>query len=79
MYTTLPHQVTLVPASSPQLTTPPAALAHNYEEKDKHYLAAPLFLQALAMIPQPTCHSVVLSKLPPTSSSATPSPLQHSH
>ncbi|SLM36272.1 Tetratricopeptide-like helical domain [Lasallia pustulata] len=36
------------------------SLAHNYEEKNQHYLAAPLFLQALAMIPQPTCHSVVL-------------------
>ena len=38
------------------------ALAHNYEEKNRHYLAAPLFLQAIGLIPQNNCHSVVLSK-----------------
>lgn len=36
------------------------ALAHNYEEKDLHYLAAPLFLQALSIKPREDCHSVVL-------------------
>ncbi|KAH9836025.1 Tpr domain-containing protein [Teratosphaeria destructans] len=36
------------------------SLAHNYEEKDQHYLAAPLFLQALSLYPTPDCHSVVL-------------------
>ena len=36
------------------------ALAHNYEEKDRHYLATPLFLQALALKPTEDCHSVVL-------------------
>lgn len=36
------------------------ALGHHYEEKDMHYLAAPLFLQALANSPTSTCHTVVL-------------------
>ncbi|KAI9673638.1 MAG: hypothetical protein M1817_002275 [Caeruleum heppii] len=36
------------------------SLAHHYEEKDQHYLAAPLFLQALTLSPTSTCHSVVL-------------------
>ncbi|GAB7350104.1 hypothetical protein MBLNU459_g0770t1 [Dothideomycetes sp. NU459] len=36
------------------------ALAHNYEEQDKHYLATPLFLQALSLKPTEDCHSVVL-------------------
>lgn len=37
------------------------ALAHNYEEKDQHYLAAPLFLNALALSPSSSCHTAVLS------------------
>lgn len=36
------------------------ALAHSYEEKGQHYLATPLFLQALNMYPTRDCHSVVL-------------------
>lgn len=36
------------------------ALAHSYEEKDQHYLATPLFLQALNLHPTKNCHSVVL-------------------
>ncbi|SMR43599.1 unnamed protein product [Zymoseptoria tritici ST99CH_3D1] len=36
------------------------ALAHSYEEKEQHYLAAPLFLQALNLYPTKDCHSVVL-------------------
>jgi len=36
------------------------ALAHNYEEKDQHYLATPLFLQALSLYPTKDCHSVIL-------------------
>ncbi|KAH8193519.1 hypothetical protein TruAng_012316 [Truncatella angustata] len=36
------------------------ALAHHYESKDKHYLAAPLFLQALTMSPPKSCHTAVL-------------------
>ncbi|KAF2458576.1 hypothetical protein BDY21DRAFT_385093 [Lineolata rhizophorae] len=35
-------------------------LAHHYEERDRHYLATPLFLQALAHSPKDSCHSVVL-------------------
>lgn len=35
-------------------------LAHSYEAKEQHYLATPLFLQALNMRPVKTCHSVVL-------------------
>ncbi|MCJ1365389.1 hypothetical protein MMC16_004510 [Acarospora aff. strigata] len=36
------------------------SLGHHYEQKNQHYLAAPLFLQALALIPQTDCHSVIL-------------------
>ncbi|KAF2812446.1 uncharacterized protein BDZ99DRAFT_558425 [Mytilinidion resinicola] len=36
------------------------ALGHHYEEKDLHYLATPLFLQALTLCPPKSCHSVVL-------------------
>jgi tetratricopeptide (TPR) repeat protein len=38
------------------------ALGHHYEDKNQHYLAAPLFLQALALSPPSSCHSAVLSK-----------------
>ncbi|KAG2164136.1 hypothetical protein VTO58DRAFT_107156 [Aureobasidium pullulans] len=36
------------------------ALAHNYEEQNKHYLATPLFLQALNFKSDKDCHSVIL-------------------
>lgn len=36
------------------------ALGHLYESKDLHFLAAPLFLQALGLAPPGGCHSVVL-------------------
>lgn len=36
------------------------ALAHGYEEKGMHYLATPLFLQALSLKEATDCHSVVL-------------------
>ncbi|KAK4503975.1 hypothetical protein PRZ48_004890 [Zasmidium cellare] len=36
------------------------SLAHSYEAKDQHYLAAPLFLQALALQPTKDCHTIVL-------------------
>lgn len=36
------------------------ALAHNYEGQDKHYLATPLFLQALSFKAEQDCHSVIL-------------------
>jgi hypothetical protein len=39
------------------------ALGHHYEEKNLHYLAAPLFLQALTLSPPTSCHTAVLSKL----------------
>ncbi|KAI9881622.1 MAG: hypothetical protein M1830_000187 [Pleopsidium flavum] len=42
------------------------SLGTHYEEKNQHYLAAPLFLQALASSPKSTCHSVVLSTFPNT-------------
>ncbi|TKX19125.1 TPR repeat-containing protein 3 [Elsinoe australis] len=35
-------------------------LAHQYEQSNNHYLAAPLFLQALAAKSSTDCHSVVL-------------------
>jgi tetratricopeptide (TPR) repeat protein len=37
------------------------ALGHMYEEKNQHYLAAPLFLQALTLSPPTSCHTAVLS------------------
>ncbi|TKA30752.1 hypothetical protein B0A50_02472 [Salinomyces thailandicus] len=36
------------------------ALATTYESKDQHYLATPLFLQALSLQPTNDCHSVIL-------------------
>lgn len=36
------------------------SLAHSYEEQNQHYLATPLFLQALSLAQQGTCHSVIL-------------------
>ncbi|GIZ42424.1 hypothetical protein CKM354_000569600 [Cercospora kikuchii] len=36
------------------------ALAHSYEAKSQHYLATPLFLQALSLYPTKDCHTVVL-------------------
>ena len=36
------------------------ALASNYESKDQHYLATPLFLQALSLHPTKDCHTVIL-------------------
>jgi hypothetical protein len=38
------------------------ALAHHYEEKNQHYLAAPLFLQAINLSPPSSCHTAILSK-----------------
>ncbi|MCJ1450919.1 hypothetical protein MMC28_001253 [Mycoblastus sanguinarius] len=37
------------------------SLGSHYEAKNQHYLAAPLFLQALGLCPATSCHSVVLS------------------
>jgi hypothetical protein len=36
------------------------SLAHNYEAQNKHYLAVPLFLQALNFKADKDCHSVIL-------------------
>ena len=36
------------------------ALANHYEETDQHYLATPLYLQALSYAPPKSCHSVTL-------------------
>ncbi|EMC92374.1 hypothetical protein BAUCODRAFT_286968 [Baudoinia panamericana UAMH 10762] len=36
------------------------SLAHNYEARSQHYLASPLFLQALSLYPAKDCHTVVL-------------------
>jgi len=49
-----------------------AALGHHYEQRNQHYLAAPLFLQALTLSEPSTCHSVVLSTSPHPSLSQTP-------
>ncbi|KAI9760356.1 MAG: hypothetical protein M1835_000189 [Candelina submexicana] len=43
-------------------------LGNHYESKDLHYLAAPLYLQCLSLIPSSNCHSVVLSISPSPSS-----------
>lgn len=39
------------------------ALADFYRKRNRHYLAAPLYLHALSYISPPNCHSAVLSKL----------------
>ncbi|KAI1466019.1 TPR domain-containing protein [Daldinia caldariorum] len=36
------------------------ALGNHYESKSQHYLAAPLFLQAVSLSPQNSCHTAVL-------------------
>ncbi|RYP35050.1 hypothetical protein DL767_003955 [Monosporascus sp. MG133] len=36
------------------------ALGNHYESKSQHYLAAPLFLQAITMSPPKSCHTAVL-------------------
>ncbi|KAK7952227.1 uncharacterized protein PG986_007955 [Apiospora aurea] len=41
------------------------ALANHYESKSQHYLAAPLYLQALTLSPPKSCHTAVLSKANP--------------
>ena len=38
-----------------------AALGNHYEESKRHFLAVPLFLQAVSMIPQTNCHAITLS------------------
>lgn len=38
------------------------ALGNHYESKSQHYLAAPLFLQAISLSPPNSCHTAVLSK-----------------
>ncbi|KAF2020957.1 hypothetical protein BU24DRAFT_361523 [Aaosphaeria arxii CBS 175.79] len=57
------------------------ALGNHYEKFDSHYLATPLFLQALALCPPTSCHGVVLmnnistclaQQTPPPASSAPP-------
>jgi hypothetical protein len=59
------------------------SLAHNYEAQNKHYLAVPLFLQALNFKADKDCHSVILmnnlaisiaQQDPPRSSDAKPPP-----
>lgn len=46
--------------SNDQIGAALESLAHSYEAKDQHYLATPLFLQALSFHPVRNCHSVVL-------------------
>ncbi|CAG8949974.1 hypothetical protein HYFRA_00004306, partial [Hymenoscyphus fraxineus] len=46
--------------SSEEIGAEIEALAHHFEEKNAHYLAAPLFLQAIARSPPNTCHTVIL-------------------
>ncbi|KAI2473258.1 hypothetical protein F4781DRAFT_227607 [Annulohypoxylon bovei var. microspora] len=36
------------------------ALGNHYESKSQHYLAAPLFLQAISLSPSNSCHTAVL-------------------
>ena len=57
------------------------SLAHFYEERENHYFAAQLFLQALMLKPVKDCHAVVLmnnlaislaQQVPPTESGSPP-------
>lgn len=43
-----------------QIGTQFETLAHLHEEKDRHYLSAPLFLQALNLSPPGSCHTAIL-------------------
>ena len=36
------------------------ALGNHYEKRNLHFLAAPLYLQAVSMIPQTNCHAITL-------------------
>lgn len=50
-----------MPADLPlHCTDLPVALGHAYEEKNNHFFASQLFLQALMIKPRQDCHSVVL-------------------
>ncbi|KAI5926992.1 tpr domain-containing protein [Camillea tinctor] len=40
------------------------ALGNHYESKSQHYLAAPLYLQALSLSPRNSCHAAVLTQQP---------------
>ena len=55
------YQMTRISGASAKAET---ALGHHYEEKNLHYLAAPLFLQAVALSPPSSCHTTVLSEHP---------------
>ncbi|KAL9112225.1 MAG: hypothetical protein Q9187_007796, partial [Circinaria calcarea] len=56
-----PHITSVINPISPNATRT-QALADHYEAKNQHYLAAPLYLQALTLLPTTNCHAVVLSK-----------------
>ncbi|KAL8794117.1 MAG: hypothetical protein Q9195_003302 [Heterodermia aff. obscurata] len=36
------------------------SLANHYESHDQHYLAAPLYLQAISFVPTTSCHAITL-------------------
>lgn len=46
--------------STEELAATIEGLADTYESKDQHYLAAPLYLHAINVHPQTSCHTVVL-------------------
>jgi tetratricopeptide (TPR) repeat protein len=48
------------PFSRPSTLTPLTALATHFESRDLHYLAAPLYLQCLTLIPPRSCHRITL-------------------
>ncbi|KAI1211792.1 uncharacterized protein F4807DRAFT_402894 [Annulohypoxylon truncatum] len=51
----------LPPGLKPKrLLTHKPALGNHYESKSQHYLAAPLFLQAISLSPSNSCHTAVL-------------------
>ena len=66
--------------SSYELTKILTELALQYEKTSQHYLATPLYLKALSLVPAHTCHAVTLmnnlsaclsrQKSPPASSAA---------
>ena len=62
LYTTALPYILVRPGSWSTTTNHTSALGHHYEEKNLHYLATPLFLQALSLCPPKSCHSVILSK-----------------
>jgi len=59
----VPSCVAVLWVNSLMMVVVRVALGSHYEARNQRFLAAPLFLQALAMIPMNNCHTITLSKV----------------